>query len=158
MSEINFEDIASAEIAGYSVSTKLVTLETAKRHAVRLNNIKASKNTYQVSNTITSRELISDPVQSIAIFCNEYIPSHFPDGEYIKYVLTVNGIDYTVVPVNSDRNGTKIIRAADNKTPTDYVAYTNEEIKSATLTVILKTPNNTETPYFSNLKVLIGGE
>jgi hypothetical protein len=36
--------------------------------------------------------------------------------------------------------------------------HLDEEIKSATLSVILKTPDAVQTPYISNLKILIGGQ
>lgn len=159
MATIDFDEIAATEVAGYKVVKKLVKLKTAKRHAVRIGGIKANKNRYQEVNAFQSRELISTPVKSIALFCNEYVPSHFPAGtKYITYILTINGTDHEVVPVNANRDGMKIIRMTGSQEQSLYVIHLNEEIKSATLKVIIKTPNVGESPHFSNLKILIGGE
>jgi hypothetical protein len=158
LSTIDFKEIASQELNGYTINKKLVTVDSAKRHVITINNIKANGNVYKQNNAFKSKELISQPVKSIALFCNEYIPNHFPDNDYFKYVFTINGVDYEIVPINSNRNGKKIIRTTDYSSPSEYVEYLNEEIKSAFLSITIKTPNTNETPYISNLKILIGGD
>jgi hypothetical protein len=136
----------------------IITLSTAKRHVIKLNDITAVRNKYQANNIIKTKQLLSGSTNSIAIFCNEYIPDHFPVGTYLEYILTVNGMDYHMVPINSNRNGKKIIRKTDYVTSLDSVAYINEDIKSVYLTIVITAPNDAETPYISNLKLLIGGE
>lgn len=158
MSNIDFKEIASQELNGYTVNKKLVTINSAKRHVIAINNIKANGNAYNQNNAFKSKELISRPVKSIALFCNEYVPEHFSYDDYFKYVFTINGVDYEVVPINSDRNGKKIIRTTDYSSPSEYVEYLNEEIKSAFLSIVIKSPTTNETPYISNLKILIGGD
>lgn len=145
-------------MANFEVSNKIVKLTSARRHAIKINGISATGNQYALTTTRRSRQLITEPVESMAFFCNEYIPPHFPDSQYIKYVLTINGTDHEVIPINSDKNGKKIVRTTSSGSNSDYVLYLSESIKSAYLTIIIKTPNKTETPYISNLKVLIGGE
>lgn len=157
MSEINFQDITATEIKTYDIKQELTVLKTAKRHAVKINNIVGQQNTYSLTNSCKSRELITEPVKNIAVFCNEYVPAHFPDSNYFKYILTINGVDHEVVPINSNRNGKKVIRTTDYSMPSDYVEYINEDIKSAFLSITINLPNNKETTYISNLKVLIGG-
>lgn len=104
-----------------------------------------------------TQELVGDPVESIAIFASEYIPSFFPDNEeYIKYTLSVNGIDYNIVPINSNREGTKVIRFSDITSSDLYVEYVKESIKTAKLTITINTSDGTSTPYISNLKICYG--
>lgn len=157
MSNINFQNIAASEINSYTVGHDLEILDTAKRHAIKINNIIAEQNTYEKNNIFKSRQLISQPVKTLAIFCNEYVPSHFSNGTYFKYVMTINGIDYEITPINSHRNGKKIIRTTDYNSPSEHVIYINEEIKSAFLSIVITAPNTTESPFISNLKVLAGG-
>lgn len=139
-------------------NTKTLTiLPTARRHVVRLNNISAKRNLYKQKNIIKSKELISTPVKTLAFFCNEYIPEHFPENlKTIQYILTINGVDYEVLPINSNKNGKKIVRTTEYNSNANHVIYLNEEIKSAILTIAIVTPNKNETPYISNLKILVG--
>lgn len=157
MANIDFKEIAAQELNSYKVNKKLVTIGSAKRHVIKINNIKAEGSVYKQTNSFKSRELISTPVKSIALFCNEYVPEHFSDSDCFKYIFTINGVDHEVVPINSDKNGKKIIRTTDYSSPSEYVIYLNEEIKSAFLSIIIKTPSTNDTPYISNLKILIGG-
>lgn len=131
---------------------------TAKRHVIRINDIAIKAKTYRLESTSRTQELITkdDEIYAISIFANSYFPKGVPDT-YIKYVLTVNGIDYEVQPVNSNKNGTKIIRFSQGKMPNKYTKYIGEKIQSAYLTIYMKSKNQL-TPYMNNLKVLLGGE
>lgn len=147
---------------------KPVVLETAKRHVIRLNNIKAMTGKYASNSYVTTEELVSNPINSIAIFADEYIPSSFEsagetqtyvsnaDTDYIEYTLIVNGKEYNVVPVNSNKQGTKIIRCAEYLAADSYVKHINESIKSAYLKITMRTPNTSCSPYLSNLKICFG--
>ena len=135
----------------------MVDLPNTKRHVIKSNDIGATTSTYQKTAQFRSDELISAPVSSIAVFASEYIPPHYPEyPNYIQYILTVNGEDYEVVPINGYKAGTKIIRCTQHSIIDDYVVKLNESIKSAKLTVIMQTPENSSTPYLSNLKVCLG--
>jgi hypothetical protein len=147
--------------AEHSTADKQVTvttqLNTAKRHVIRVNNIELLKGQYDGAATLVTKELIFNPVKSIAIFANEYVPSYFSsDSEYFEYILTVNGIDHSIVPINSDKNGTKVIRFIDHTSSDTYIEHINESIKSAKLTVKFYSPGSSYTPYLSNLKVCLG--
>lgn len=153
---IDFSTQEVKEQDSYQLTKEIVTVKTGKRHAIKINDINAYKNIYETTNTIKTNNLIKTEARSIAIFCNEYIPPHFTKGIYIQYFLTINGTSIEIVPVNSDRNGIKIIKTSDYDLNSDYVHYTNQKIKSAYLTIIIKTPNQYESPFISNLKVLVG--
>lgn len=137
---------------------KIIELEDVKRHVIRLNSINVINGEYKTTTNIQSLELIDNAVESIAIFANEYVPNFFPNNkDYIQYILTINGEDYDIVPINSNKDGIKVIRTLDNNIVSDsYVKYINENIKSAKLSIVIETPYNNITPYISNLKVCYG--
>lgn len=140
-----------------------IPLDNAQRHVIRVNDITAFKSTYEQESYLETKELISTPVDCIAIFANEYYPPTFPTDasvygteDYLTYILTVNGTEYTVVPVNSQKSGVKIIRYSNYTITENYTVHIAEPIKSATIKVKFRTPNPSYTPYLSNLKVCLG--
>lgn len=138
-------------------SSTVVDLPNTKRHAIKINDISAQSASYITNSKFRTGELISAPVSSIAIFASEYIPPYYTaSDDYIQYVLTVNGVDYDVVPINGYKKGTKIIRCTQHNVLDNYVVKLNESIKSAYLTIIMKTLEAGSTPYLSNLKVCLG--
>lgn len=135
---------------------RTIELPNAKRHIIRISDITAHVGTFS-QGYLQTKELITNPVQSIAVFANEYIPEYFPDNKtYIQYILTVNGIDYDIVPVNSEKTGTKVIRVSNYSIIDDYIVHINETIKSASLKVVINTMDNNVTPYVSNVKICFG--
>jgi hypothetical protein len=104
---------------------------------------------------IKSSELITADSYSIAICANVYVP-HTLDADAVKFILTVNGIDYDVVPINSNSNGIKVIRFSGGKSNTTYTKLINETIKSARLSITILCKSNC-TPFVNNIKILIGG-
>lgn len=140
-----------------------IPLDNAQRHVIRVNDITAFKSTYEQESYLETKELISTPVDCIAIFANEYYPPTFPTDasvyeteDYLTYILTVNGTEYTVVPVNSQKSGVKIIRYSNYTITENYTVHIAEPVKSATIKVKFRTPNPSYTPYLSNLKVCLG--
>lgn len=136
---------------------EIIKLKTAKRSAVKINDIYLKKNIYSHGGTLTFKDFISDPVDSIAIFANEYCGDDLDLRESLKYTLTVNGISYEIIPINSNHNGKKIIRTTNHAIPAEYVHYINENIKNAKLTITFSSNKQYCTPYISNLKILLGG-
>lgn len=136
----------------------VIELGSAKRSAIKINNITLSNKKYSNKGKITFNDFIKEPVPSIAIFANEYMTDGYEARNYITYTLTINGIDYKMTPINSQDNGKKILRITNQTIPADNVHYVSETIKSASLTINAKTPKDTVTPYISDLKILIGGE
>jgi hypothetical protein len=138
------------------VQEQTTVVKTGKRHVVKLNDLYCYNNSYDMTNVFNTRDLISEKVYSIALFCNAYIPEGL-NKDAIEFVFTVNGVDYKVEPVNSHNDGIKIIRFSQGSSSPKYTKYIGEPIKSAILTIKLKAKSNV-TPYINNLKVLIGGE
>jgi len=141
----------------------VIQLNGARRHVIRINDITAFTSTYDTESYLETGELISGPVDCIAVFSNEYYPPVFPTDasiyglqDYLTYILTVNGTDYTVVPVNSQKDGIKIIRFSDYTITEDYTVHIDEPVKTAKLKVKFITPNQSYSPYLSNLKVCLG--
>lgn len=154
---IDFKDSPSSHELEYSTSKQVIKMETAKRHVIKISEIKAEKNNYMTTNTMRTNNLIKKETISIAIYCNEYIPYYFDKSiDYIKYYLTVNADTFEVVPINSERNGIKIIKTNDYDFNIENIKYITEPILSAYLTIVIKTPDKNRTPYISNLKVLVG--
>lgn len=139
-------------------TSHVVVMPSAKRSVIRINDITLGRRTYELSGKLTFNNFITDPVKSIAVFANEYIANNMDLRNSIKYLLTVNGIDYEIIPVNSQFNGKKIIRTTSHTIPAEHVHYLNESIKSASLTITMRTTKSYATPFISDLKVLIGGE
>lgn len=136
------------------VKTETHIIDTAKRHVIKINDLTIKKNAIVGESVIVSRELISEPVSVISLFCNTYLPHNLP-YDCVKFVMTVNGKDYDIVPVNSQMNGKKIIRFSQGTMTGDYTIYTNEKIKSAKLKIIMKSMSEV-TPYINNIKILVG--
>lgn len=149
--------IAFSEIDASDAEKPVVNLPNTKRHVVRLENIEAELNTYMTSCALATGELVSASVESIAVFANEYLPPNYPkQGGYVQYILTVNGKDYEIVPINSYRSGVKVIRCTHSSVLDDYVVHVDESIKSARLTMIIQSADGCSTPYVSNLKICLG--
>lgn len=139
--------------------TNTTIVPSAKRHVIRINDIVSKQKQYITTSVFKTNELIKDKenIYAISVFANYYLPDKILTEDYIKFTLTVNGIDYDVIPINSYLNGTKVIRFSQGKMPISYTQYIGEKITSAYLTVNIKSRNNL-TPYINNLKILLGGE
>lgn len=129
---------------------------TAKRHVIKLNDLSVYQNKYN-SGSIISNELLSEPIKYISLYCNEYINPNYNIEDYIKYYLYINGNQYEVIPINSQRNGTKIIRLTTSTYVADNTEYINESIKSAYLKIVINSSDDIS-PFISNIKILIGDE
>ena len=152
---ISFERVIANTDKNETVTT---IVPSAKRHVVRINNIEAKSKKYMSESVFKTKELITteDDIYAISIFANMYFPNKIPN-DHITFILTINGQDYEVQPVNSYNDGIKIIRFSQGKIPVKYTRYIGEKITSAYLTVKIKSKNKI-TPYINNLKVLLGGE
>lgn len=136
---------------------KVEKVEGAKRHVIKINEISTYKNKYDKGHVI-SKELITEPVNVIALYCNEYINKNYSLDTNVSYFLIINGEEHEIKPINSHRDGKKIIRTSSQSYKADHVIYINESIKSAKLKVVINSANQDVTPYISNIKVLIGGD
>jgi len=142
----------------FIVNKEVTLVPTAKRHVIRINDMKAFKNEYKQVSTIRSRELITAQTNAIAFFANENIPDFYENetASYIKYYLTINGRDFEVVPINSQRNGIKIIKTAQTIIQSSTTLVIEESIKSAYLTIVIEPFDKYTSPRISNIKILTG--
>lgn len=147
-----------AEEGKDKVNTFTTIVPSAKRHVVRINDTFFREKIFIGDCFLNSRELIDKDtnVYAISIFANTYLPEGLTNDN-IQFILTVNGNDYKVKPVNSHEDGTKIIRFSQGKMPNKYTAYIGEKIQSASLTIKMR-PLKGLSPYINNLKILLGGE
>ena len=152
--------IAFEKIIAENDKTKTTTqiVSTAKRHVIRINDIRSSRKTYVIDNTFKTNDLVNDKedIYAISVFANIYIPKGMSEKS-IKFTLTINGIDYEVEPVNSYNNGIKIIRFSQGKMPAEYTKYIGEKITNAYLSVRLRSQEKIS-PYVNNIKILLGGK
>lgn len=139
-----------------TVIKKIEKVTSAKRHVVKINDISTYNNKYD-KGMILSKELITDPIDTIALYCNEYINKNYTIENNINYFLILNGIEYEIQPINSHRNGKKIVRMSAQSYKSEHVIYLNENIKSAKLKIVINSANQDITPYISDIKILIGG-
>ena len=139
-----------------NVSKKIQKVNSAKRHVIKINEINLFKNNY-TNGSLLSNELIHDPIKYISLFCNEYINKDYNIEDFVKYYLIINGVEHEIIPINSQRNGKKIIRTSSQSSKLDNTDYIKEDIKSAKLKIVIK-PMDNITPFISNIKVLIGGK
>lgn len=154
-------NIGSSEIEAAppynSIQDATITVKSAKRHAIKLNDISAVSNVYKTSSYFKTGELINDgKFYSVALFLNVYMPEDL-SSDNVEFIFTINGLDYTVSPVNYSGGGSKIFRYSQGKSLAEYTTLLDEPIKSLYLTV--KITGTTEfTPFVGNIKVLLGGD
>lgn len=156
MSNINITETEVLNTEGYAIEQKLISVESAKRNVIKINDISSEQNIYKQSSYIRTNNLLTYPVKSVAIAAIEYIPEHFSNKNCFTYILTVNGQDFEVVPINLQKNGVKVIKTSEIQIDTYYSKYVNEPITSAILTIKINTPNTSESPFVSNIKLLAG--
>jgi hypothetical protein len=147
-------DVRSDAVPEDLTTTHIV--KSAKRSAIKINDISAYKRVYNNKSMIQTPELMTLEGYSIAVFANVYIPQGL-DSDAVKFFLTVNGYDYEIVPLNSNLNGTKVIRFSGGKSSTIYTQLINEKITSARLTIVFDNFGDVS-GFVNNIKVLIGGE
>ena len=155
---VMFEDETFNENEINDLQTETTFIHSAKRHVIKLNDVKSLANQYANNSYFKTNNLVdgTDNVYAVSVFANMYIPPQLSD-DCVEFILTVNGIDYTVQPVNSELDGIKVIRYSKGKSKTEYTQLTDEVINSVVLTVKIKSSKNL-TPYINNVKVLLGGE
>lgn len=156
MSNINITETEVINKDIYALEKKLILLNSAKRNVIKICDITTEQNTYQRTSYLKTNNLLSYPVKSVAITAVEYIPDHFTNKDCFTYILTVNGQDFEVVPINLQKNGIKVIKTSEVQIDTYYSKYINEPIVSVFLTIKIDTPNTSESPFVSGIKLLTG--
>lgn len=142
-------------IAVRGANGEFTLLPDAKRKAIRINSLWAYYTTAKDHMDMSTGELLTTPVSSVAIFATEDIPSSYDSENAFTYELVVNGETVEVVPVNSSRNGVKIIRGNRLDVPAANVKHVKEAIHSLQLTVKGKALND-EVPGIGGLRICLG--
>lgn len=129
----------------------------ARRKKISIAGIRLYSSIYTEA-VLESQEIIEDGnIDKISLFASEYVPDHFPGNNYISYSLIINGVEHPIVPVNSKKAGTKIIKyTEDIKSSREDVEILDETIKTIKVKVVISPYNNTESPYASNIKLCMG--
>ena len=140
-------------------NTATVIVNSARRCAIKINDLSVYYKRFMTTTLMKSDELITAPCYSIGFFANVYVPDGFGlrTDNAVQFFMTINGIEYEMVPINSHSNGTKVIRFSGGKSNTAYTELINEKITSAVLTMVFNGVSEA-TPYVSNIKILMGGE
>ena len=150
-------DPLSEELDSDDLIEEVTTLiKSGQRHVIKINQVKAYMYQYASKSKIQSVEVLNQEVCSIALFANVYVPQGLND-DAVKFILTINGHDYDVVPINSHMNGIKIIRFSTGDSKSPYTQRIGEKIKSAYLTVVFSNESKIA-PRINNIKILYGGE
>lgn len=147
-----------------TTQSQVTRLPYVRRHVIRINDLIGLNNTYSSSSYMDTGELmVNGPAKSLAIFASEYMPPMFPSDntlynkpQYFSYFLTVNGTEYEVVPINSHREGIKVLRYSGYSVKDAHTQHIPEPIRTASLRIKLQSPNNSYSPMISNIKVCIG--
>lgn len=144
--------VETIEEAGDSIQI----IESAKRRLIRLNEIQLMRSIYKDNTYFTTDNLLLYPVQAVAIYADIYIPEHFKKDDYIQFTLTINGKPFQIVPINSELNGTKVIKTSTLELDSNYGKYINEPITDVKLTVTFKCPNTYESAVAKHIRLLVG--
>lgn len=126
----------------------------SRRKKIALNSIKLYNSKYNKALLQSQEILDSGSIDKVALFVSEYIPDHFKEKEYIEYSLIINGNETKIVPVNSDREGIKMIKFSEEKSDVKGIVETiKETIKSIKVKIMINDENKKESPYIGNLKL-----
>lgn len=149
------------DIIAIKEDNKVMVYSSTRRKKIAINNIKLYKSAYKSTSIVSGNIIVGGSVDKVALFSSEYIPNHFADKKYITYYLIINGDEQEVVPVNSDKEGIKIIKFSEtDSSPTldSWIKTIKETIKTVQIKVVIETPNDNETPYIGNLKLCLEKE
>lgn len=134
-----------------------IVVDSAKRHNIRLNDLKLARHAYLPYSSYSTNNLVSGGTYySVAVFANIYIPAGLKSN-CVKFILHINGLDYVAVPINISGPGKKVFRYSQGKSKTEYTTQLDEPIKNVSLTIQMDGTQNLS-PFVSNVKILLGGE
>lgn len=163
--KLSFESIGDSleKIGFYSYDNKiqkekLIKLDSGKRHLIRIHEIVLQSHIYIDKSYFKTTNLLPYPVQSVAIYADIYYPGHLDKKEQaVDFEIIVNNKSYSVVPINSDRNGKKIIASSSFDFNTLYAGiYINEPLTKVEISMQFNCSHQHETAVVKNLKLLIG--
>ena len=134
-----------------------IVFNNTYRKIIRINEVEARRVMFNSGSGTTENIITSGRAISVGIFVNEYIPDFIKNNltDEIKYVLIINGKNYEVIPINSDKKGIKLIKYSQTPVKENYVTYINEPINSLQVALVIPTALK-YSPYLANLKLCLG--
>jgi len=119
--------------------------------------MQARRNSFKDGSGTTQNIITSGKAVCAGVFCNEYIPDFIRNNlrNEVTYTLIINGKQYNVVPINSNRRGIKFIKYSKTSLKENYVEYINEPISSIQIGLTIPTTYN-YSPYLANFKLCLG--
>lgn len=134
-----------------------IVFNNTYRKIIRINEVEARRVMFNSGSGTTENIITSGRAISAGIFVNEYIPDFVKNNltDDIKYVLIINGKNYEVIPINSDKKGIKLIKYSQTPVKENYVTYINEPINSLQVALVIPTALK-YSPYLANLKLCLG--
>ena len=134
-----------------------IVFNNTYRKIIRINEVEARRVMFNSGSGTTENIITSGRAISAGIFVNEYIPDFVKNNltDDIKYVLIINGKNYEVIPINSDKKGIKLIKYSQTPVKENYVTYINEPINSLQVALVIPTVLK-YSPYLANLKLCLG--
>lgn len=154
-------------IEGSAVKEKTEIINNTYRYKIKINAIQAFRKTYESSSLILTDDLVgavkANAINSIALYAAEYCPISKSYNKtidnYIKYSIIINETEYPIIPINrnstSDTNKTKIIRIKNDLSNSENAVYLSDDIKSMKIKVVLNCIDKFNSPYISNMKLLV---
>lgn len=134
-----------------------IVFNNTYRKIIRINEVEARRVMFNSGSGTTENIITSGRAISASIFVNEYIPDFIKNNltDEIKYVLIINGKNYEVIPINSDKKGIKLIKYSQTPVKENYVTYVNEPINSLQVALVIPAVLK-YSPYLANLKLCLG--
>jgi hypothetical protein len=146
----------SEEFGYENTNGGITTMNDVRRKVISINGVTAFYNEYSSDSVFITTDLVADGAEmdTVSIYADEYIPSYFEsNNNYITYTLIVNGEEYEVVPMNSNKSGTKYISYSYKYNYNDIIEHIDESIKALQLKITMTPYNDYATPYLTNLKL-----
>lgn len=127
------------------------------RKVIRITSVEGRRTEFNNGTGLTPNLIESGRAIAVGIFCNEYVPDFIRNNlrNEVTYTLIINGKQYNVVPINSNRRGIKFIKYSKTSLKENYVEYINEPISSIQIGLTIPTTYN-YSPYLANFKLCLG--
>lgn len=127
------------------------------RKIIRISSIQGRRTEFNNGTGLTHNLIETGRAVTVGIFCNEYIPDFIRNNlkNSVTYNLIVNGKQYNVIPINSDKKGIKFIKFSKTSLKENYVEYIDEPITSIQIGLTIPTAYN-YSPYLANFKLCLG--
>ena len=142
------------ELARKINEEKIESIKDSVRYAILLNEITAYNSKY-VESSMVSDTFAIENAHDIGIYVNEKIYGSADIGDNIQYYLNINGTDYKIAPLNSERNRIQLIKTSDFEYYNPKVQLITDKISSAYLTVIFKTEAESQTAFCKDIKICV---